>query len=393
MNVKNVYIQLAPAGHIARVLSHDGKYDKLVVNNPWLVANPAWIFASQFLVGMACLFALCGIISGHGAILAIATIIITIAMGVCLHAPAASRLATWNDFLTLGDTCDFPLLGAVEFPARPAASALGFDAVRDELAAIYGLEVSVESRSVLEGLTSYDRARMALLAAQALIHIRKTPFGFFAACLGLGMGFVVVLVTMLGRIEMERAIVFIGPFAFFSSVLAQTALVPRVFSGRIMPYRGALVMHQHGRLNQIMDAKALLGLAASALATVHVWGLITAARYAVNADAGYDEKILAQYPTPVPRIKHALLVLPLSIGAGLLTISGYGKPAGIWPLLPLVLSGVLGLAALMLGASTDILKHLSHQGAVHSTAQLDRTLDRLFRLDPQRIKDRLVGTP
>jgi hypothetical protein len=329
----------------------------------------------------------------QGPILAIATILITIAMGIRLHAPAASGLATWNDFLTLGDACDFPLLGTVEFPARPGAFPVGCEAVRDELAAIYGLGVSLESRSVLEGLTSYDRARMVLLGAHALTQIPKTPFGFLAVCLGLGMGFVVVLVTMLGSKEMEHAIVFIGPFAFFSPGLAQTALLPRVFSGRIVPYRGALVMHQHGRLNQIMNAKALLGLAASALAAVHVWGLITAARYAVNADAGYDEKILAQYPAPVPRIKHALLVLPLSIGAGLLTLSAYGKPSGVWPLLPLVLSAGLGLAALMSGASTDILKHLSQQGAVHSTPQLDRALDRLFRLDPQRLKDRLVGTP
>lgn len=67
MGVKDVYIQLAPNGHITRVLSHDGKYDKLIINNPWLVSNPAWIGASRFLVGMACLFALCGAIAGPGA--------------------------------------------------------------------------------------------------------------------------------------------------------------------------------------------------------------------------------------------------------------------------------------------------------------------------------------
>lgn len=160
-----------------------------------------------------------------------------------------------------------------------------------------------------------------------------------------------------------------------------------------MPYRGLLIMHQHRHLNGIMATKVLLGLVASSLVPVHVWCIIVFVRYVVLGHDEYNPKIVRKYPAPIPRIEFALLVLPLSIGVGLAVLANYGQPTPLWLFVLLFgMPGILGLASMVIGTSTDVLKHLSEQGSLDSSPKLDDALDRLFALHPDWLPDRLLAS-
>jgi hypothetical protein len=314
-----------------------------------------------------------------------ASLLVTLAMLVRLHAPAASGLATWNDFAILGDTKDFPLQGIVETPEQ-ASSCSGPS--RDGLAAAYAFATA---ESVRDGLRTYSRARMALLGAEVLRDLPSTPYGFFAGCLAVGSACVALMVMMLGVAEFERWMILFGPFCFFSAAILQAVVAPKWLRGRIMPYRGLLLMHQHRHLNGVMATKVLLGLLAGSLVPVHVWCIVAAARYAVLGHDEYDPKIVRKYPTPVPRIEFALLVLPLSIGAGLAVQANYGQPTPLWLfVLLLLVPGLIGLVSMLIGASSEVLKHLGEQGSLDSSPEVDQALNRLFALHPDWLPDRLL---
>lgn len=387
MDAKEVFHRLSGVEGISRVISRDRRLDKIVVNDPWSVANSTCVLASQWLLGAAIGLVLVGLLIVHlcGPAFGSASLLVTLAMLVRLHAPAASGLATWNDFATLGDTDDFPLQGTVEAPDVEEATS---DLKRDGLAAAFAFATA---ESIRDGVRTYSRARMALLGAEVLRDLPSTPYGFFAGCIAVGSACVVLMITMLDQSEFQRWMILLGSFCFVSAAILQAVLAPKWLRGRIMPYRGILVMHQHRGLNGIMTMKVLLSLLASSLVPVHVWCIVAAARYVVLGYDEYDAKIVRKYPTPVPRIEFALLVLPLSIGAGLAVLANYGQPTPLWLFLLLfVVPGLLGLASIIIGSSTDILKHLSEQGSLASSSKLDQALDRLFALNPQYLPDRIL---
>jgi hypothetical protein len=386
MDAKEVFHRLSRVEGVSRVVSRDRRLDKIIVNDPWVVANPTWMQASRWLLGIAIGLVLIALFIVHlrGFALGSASLLVTLAMLVRLHAPAASGLATWNDFAILGDTDDFPLQGTVEAPDAEDRSGPN----RDGIAAAFAFATA---DSIQDGFRTYSRARMALLGAEMLRDLPSTPHGFFAGCVAVGSACVALMIMMLGVAEFERWMILFGPFCFFSAAILQAVVAPKWLRGRIMPYRGLLVMHQHRHLNGIMATKVLLGLLASSLLPVHVWCIMTAARYAVLGHDEYDQKILRKYPTPVPRTEFALLVLPFSIGAGLAVLANYGQPTPLWLfVLVFLVPGLLGLTSMVFGPSTDILKHLSQQGSLDSSSKLDAVLDRLFALHPNWLPDRLL---
>src|SRR5206468_4335775 len=115
------------------------------------------------------------------------------AMAVRLHAPAASPLGRWNDFLTIGSTDDFPLCGSVECPSAPVRTPSSATSLRNGLAATYGLAKALYGRSLWEGLRSYDHARMALLAADILCRRPASPYSFFAGCVSVGAAAIIAM--------------------------------------------------------------------------------------------------------------------------------------------------------------------------------------------------------
>lgn len=368
MNRTQLFQTLAAVGGLRRVISRDG-LDKIVVVDPWLVANTKLIRASQWLLGAAVLCVVLGLLgSARGFFLGAATDILMIAMLVRLAAPAASGLPTWNDFIVLGDSSDFADAENIPVGINQFGHEEDSFEFRNTLAAAYALVATAATPTrnaadtALKGLTNFTNAQMTLLGAEALWNMRKRPSGFFAMCTGLGMFCVVAMMTMLDTEDFSRSMILIGPFAFWTGAILYALSAPKWFRGRIMPYHGNLVMHQNKILNGTMSLKVTLGLAASAMVSVHIWAIIAFTRYVV-ANTGIREHnplVESNYPTPVPRVEHALLAFPLSVGCGLAVFDNYGKSTSWWLfVLALLVPGTLGLAAMLVGRSTDIVRYLS----------------------------------
>jgi hypothetical protein len=416
-----IFETLAAVGGLCRVVSRD-HLDKIVVVDPWLVANQNLVRISRWLLGAAVLFILLGLFaSARGAFLGIATNILMSAMLARLAAPAASGLPTWNDFVVLGDTDEFPIIPQVVEGFVHEDEQFEF---RNSLAAAYALVATASAPTrnaadtALIGLTSYANAQMAILGMEALWNMRRKPTGFFAVCTGLGMLSIALMITTLRPAEFSRWMILIGPFAFWTGGILYALGAPKWFRGRIMPHRGVLLMHQSKSLNDTMYAKVLLGLAASTMVSIHVWAVAAFCRY-ILANIGarvYDPAVERLYPTPVPRVVHALLVLPLSTLCGLVLLTYYGEATPTWVfVLVLLVPAVLGVASLLLGQSTDIVRHLSMEsnsliflipdevqkaGADESSPvheawcaarALDEALDGLFAADPGVLPHRFTG--
>jgi hypothetical protein len=206
--------------------------------------------------------------------------------------------------------------------------------------------------------------------------------------------------------------ILIGPFAFWTGAILYALGAPKTLRGRIMPYRGDLVMHQSKSLNDTMTLKVLLGLAASAMIGVHIWVVVAFARYFV-ANTGehfYDAAVERLYPTPVPRVEHALAMSPLSMLCGLAIFANYGQSTPYWLFaLVLLVPAILGLASMLVGRSTDIVRHLSEgsnglillapdllincasdkaEDAKHAAEILDRALDAFFAANAEVVAHR-----
>ncbi|MFN4014242.1 MAG: hypothetical protein ACK4JB_02820 [Reyranella sp.] len=421
MDRTQIFETLAAVGGLCRVVSRDN-FDKIVVVDPWLVANQNLIRASQWLLGAATLCILLGLFtSARGVFLGSASNILVLAMLTRLAAPSASGLPTWNDFVVLGDTSEFSIVPLVVEGFRHDDEQFEF---RNSLAAAYALvaTASVPTRNAadtaLKGLTSYTNAQMAVLGMEVLWNMRRKPTGFFAVCTGLGMLAIALMITTLRPAEFSRWMILIGPFAFWTGGILYALGAPKWFRGRIMPHRGTLLMHQCKSLNDTMSSKVLLGLAASGMVSVHVWAVAAFCRH-ILANIGprvYDPAVERLYPTPVPRVEHALLVLPLSILCGLALLAHYGEATPTWVfVLVLLVPAILGVASLLLGQSTDIVRHLSMEsnslvflipdevqkaGADESSPiheawcaarALDEALDGLFAVDPGVLPHRFTG--
>lgn len=427
MERTQLFQTLAAVGGLRRVISRDN-LDKIVIVDPWLLASTKLIRVSQWLLGAAILCVVLGLLTNaRGLFLGAATDILVIAMLVRLAAPAASGLPTWNDFIVLGDSHEF----ANAKITPPGINQFGHEEeqfeFRNSVAAAYALVATAATPTrnaadtALKGLTNFTNARIAILGAEALWNMRRKPSGFFAVCTTLGMLCIVAMITALEPEEFSRSIILIGPFSFWTGAILSTLSAPKWFRGRIMPYRGALLMHQSKALNDEMSLKVGLGLLASAMVSVHLWVICAFCRYVV-ANTGireHDPLIESNYPTPVPRAEHTLLALPFSVLCGLAIFGSYGKSTPWWLFVPiLAVPAILGLAAMLVGRATDIVRYLSEgtnslilldpksvqnagtneeffpAGEANSAAQvLDKALDDLFVADSRVAPHRFTGRP
>jgi hypothetical protein len=391
------------------------------------VADPQYLVASRWFLGAALLCTLLGLCTRMtGPFLGVATILVVVAMLVRLAAPAQSGLPMWNDFIVLGDSAEYAGLGWINLTGAfdGAADEQNSDrlALANTLAAVYSLfatsassgEAENDAETLLKGITNYADARIAFFGVEALLDMRNSPKGFFAACTGLGMTCVVGMMIMLDPNEFARWMLLIGPFSFFTGAILYALNSPKWFRGRIRPYRGRLLMHQNLALNQEMMGKVALGLVASAMVSVHIWVIIALAQ--LGAHRTDDDHLVAPYyPTPVPRLEHAMYTFPFSLLCGLVTLSNYGGDTSIWLfVLVLLVPGLLGTLSMFGGESGDILKFLgvgsnrlillgSHlvrlatsdakpspfKDALFAATTLDQTLDDLFAADPEQMPHRM----
>jgi hypothetical protein len=70
--------------------------------------------------------------------------------------------------------------------------------------------------------------------------------------------------------------------------------------------------------------------------------------------------VAALYPTPVPRLRHLLPVLPFSLLSALIVLSNIGGVVGFWTVLVcFIVPGVLGLASRLIALVPDVVvEHL-----------------------------------
>ncbi len=97
--MRDIVERLTPVGGLSVVQGRDG-VDRVVVNNPWEVANPILLKASTGILVMAIV---CLVIGMFASIFMIGTIgLCFLAMVFRILAPAATPYQKWNDFVILG---------------------------------------------------------------------------------------------------------------------------------------------------------------------------------------------------------------------------------------------------------------------------------------------------
>lgn len=112
INKAALYQRLSQEQNLIRVVSRDEKYDKIIVIDPWRVANPNIMVAANVLLAVAGGFlvaALFGLYNSALAGIIIANIVI-VAMVLRGGAPSASGLQYWNGYVVLGDTKEIEAL-------------------------------------------------------------------------------------------------------------------------------------------------------------------------------------------------------------------------------------------------------------------------------------------
>jgi hypothetical protein len=372
MNRQALFEKLIRVRGVCRVVSRDHTIDKIIISNPWTVANPAYVRASQIALALAVPFTAGGLLTTMtGLYLGIAMNIVLVAMLIRLAAPAASGFPRWNDFVVLGDSREFCDAGpeangdpvADQYTTDPVGSGIG---VEEALAAAYSVFATAHSSTrnaadtALKGAANYANAMIAITAAESLWATRKSHMGFFAVCTVLGMLCGVAIICT-GGPEVERWIALIGPFSFIMGALLYVLNAPKRFRSRILPYRGEFLMHQNAAINGALNLKVLLGAIASGMVPFDAWFMMLIPGIVLGkAGETTGHRIVeALYPTPVPRLAHLVPALPFSLLSGLAVWNNFGGTVNWWTVLVcFLIPGILGLVSVLLQPVPDIVEHL-----------------------------------
>jgi hypothetical protein len=392
---------LSAVGGLSLVRSRDGS-EKLIVNDPWRVANPALIWLSQVVLWVGVGLMLLGLFTSV-LFLGVATNLLLLAMIIRLIAPLSSGLAVWNDFLVLGDPREFNA-NAAALSSEPMPLQHPLDNLEDELipfgtkiglAAAYALSVAGANTpdTLLKGITNYVDGLIMLTAGEGLWNMRTTAKGFFATCTGLGMFSIAMMIIIGGSAEFARWKLWVGPFVYLTGPTLYALHAPKWLRGRIMPYRGHFVMHQSPSLNAIMTIKIVLNFIASALCGVLIWVVVMFSKFVSDNLFGpkpHDAVVEHFYPTPTPLPGYTVVVLPFSLLSGLVILSHYGSSEpSYWPtVVTILIPGLLSFGGLFMGASSDVIRFLSTNFDEHVATELDDALDALFEVEVDQLAHR-----
>lgn len=181
--------------------------------------------------------------------------------------------------------------------------------------------------TLLNGLANYGRAVLIIRFFQLIFGASRYAAWFIGAmalgCLGCFMA------LMFEPLPLQTQIVGIGLFVFLSPIVCFCYFVPYMVRGRILPYRGKLVMHGDPMLNKQMNGDIFrVGLFASALCFPYALVALFVYRYSTvfagtmtvgegeDAEPDYTEaKIVTRYyPRPAMDLAPMFLFSPVTAG-------------------------------------------------------------------------------